>query len=873
MKKYTLFAAMVCLLLSSATFAGMVHQDWDTGVAGSRQAIIDFLGDLVNPTPPVDLEEVIDESLYRGSKDNYVAKFYGWVTVPETGSYQFHYACDDYGMLYVSQDEEMINAEEVAWVDGWCANAEWDKYPSQHSETMELRAGQIMAVMAFYQEAGGGDNMDIGWTGPGLSSDITNPTYLTDYITHIPPVPTRAKGPVPEVGASDLPRDTDLNWTPGKFAATHDVYLGTNFDDVNDATRDDPRGVLVSENQAAETYDPGILEFGATYYWRIDEVNAPPTSTIYKGKVWEFTIEPFAYAIEGVIATSNAVSDATAGPEKIVDGSGLNAAGEHTVLSEDMWHGVPAGDDPVYLMFEFDQVYKLHEVLVWNYNEMFELMLGFGLKSVTVEHSLDGENWTVLGDVELNQATASPDYTTNSTIEFGGIPVKFVKLTINSNHGFLPQYGVSEIQFMQIPAHGREPQPADGATGVSVATALSWRAGREAVSHEISLGTDSEALASIGTSNVPTVTPGVLDLATDYYWQVTEVNEADAITAWAGAIWSFTTEDFIVVDDFESYIDDEGGRIYETWVDGYGIPSNGSTVGHLESPFAEQSIVNNGSQSMPLFYENAGTSMSEAELTITQDWTASLVKSLTLSFQGDADNTGGQLYVKINGTKIVYPGPAGDLRRAAWVLWSIDLAAAGNVSNVTSLIIGVEGAGASGVVYIDDVRLYSEVLPDSTTTESPDVTRAGDIVVGVPNDGDWPGAEHPALALDDDVNTKYLHRKGGSEATGLQVGPLVGPTVVTGLGFTTANDVPTRDPITFELSGSNAGIDGPYTLIAAGDIVDFAGEAEWPRFTKNETPITFNNDVAYTYYQIVFPTLRGESQALMQIAEIELIGE
>jgi len=60
-------------------------------------------------------------------------------------------------------------------------------------------------------------------------------------------------------------------------------------------------------------------------------------------------------------------------------------------------------------------------------------------------------------------------------------------------------------------------------------------------------------------------------------------------------------------------------------------------------------------------------------------------------------------------------------------------------------------------------------------------------------------------------------------------------------------------------------------LIAAGDLVDFAGAAAWPRFTKNETLITFDNTVAYAHYQIVFPTLRGQSEALMQIAEVELI--
>ncbi|MCP4449861.1 MAG: hypothetical protein GY809_00245, partial [Planctomycetes bacterium] len=116
------------------------------------------------------------------------------------------------------------------------------------------------------------------------------------------------------------------------------------------------------------------------------------------------------------------------------------------------------------------------------------------------------------------------------------------------------------------------------------------------------------------------------------------------------------------------------------------------------------------------------------------------------------------------------------------------------------------------------------------------------------------------------------HRKGGAQATGYQITPMVGSTVVTGLTLTTANDAENRDPITFELSGSTAGIDGPYTLIAAGDVVDFAGETAWPRFTKTETAIEFANTAAYTHYQIVFPTLRGEAESLMQIAEVELIG-
>jgi hypothetical protein len=145
-------------------------------------------------------------------------------------------------------------------------------------------------------------------------------------------------------------------------------------------------------------------------------------------------------------------------------------------------------------------------------------------------------------------------------------------------------------------------------------------------------------------------------------------------------------------------------------------------------------------------------------------------------------------------------------------------------------------------------------------------------------DGDqwgWPGAETPDLAIDDNTGTKFLHFRGDLMSTGIQVTPAVGATVVSGITLTTANDEPGRDPISYELSGSNVSIDGPYEVIAAGDIVDFAQADAWPRFAKNETPILFDNAVAYEHYQIVFPAIRGPVGGgvnSMQIAEIELLG-
>jgi len=172
-----------------------------------------------------------------------------------------------------------------------------------------------------------------------------------------------------------------------------------------------------------------------------------------------------------------------------------------------------------------------------------------------------------------------------------------------------------------------------------------------------------------------------------------------------------------------------------------------------------------------------------------------------------------------------------------------------------------EGASNAKIMFVDITALV-------------DVTAPGDLVVGVPDDGDWPGAETPDLAVDDDTGTKFLHFKGEIETTGIQVTPAAGPSIVTGLTLTTANDAIERDPIAFELSGSNESIDGPYELIASGDIVDFSDpNTAWPRFTMNTTPISFDNDVAYAHYQVLFPAVRDPGSAnSMQIAEVELLG-
>ena len=493
---------------------------------------------------------------------------------------------------------------------------------------------------------------------------IVDATWTTDAA---PVVVLRAYSPSPAGGATDVPRDVALSWMPGEFADKQDVYFGTNFNDIDGADRTDPRDVLVSQGQDSNTYAPAdLLEFSQTYYWRIDGVNAPPDSTIFKGDVWSFTTEPFVYSIENITATASS-SEAARGPENTVNGSGLDESGllHGKVADDNMWMSSATGVQPTWIEYDFDRAYKLHEMWVWNSNTSLETAVGFGFKDVSIEYSVDGTDYTTLGTTaEFARAPAVSDYAHNTTVDFSGVTARYVRLTANSNWGgILPQYGLSEVRFFYIPIRAREPSPDSGATDVDVDVTLGWRPGREAAEHHVYLSPDEQAVID-GNVPVAMVTensygPLSLGLGQSYYWKINEVNMAETPTTLDGSVWNFTTREFLVVDDFESYndldpTDPESNRIFNAWIDGYEQPTNGSLVGYDVSPFTEQSNVYTGKQAMPFFYDNSGTARySEAELTLSppQDWTKHGIATLSLRFCGDPNNTAEQMYAKLNGSK------------------------------------------------------------------------------------------------------------------------------------------------------------------------------------------------------------------------------
>ena len=529
-----------------------------------------------------------------------------------------------------------------------------------------------------------------------------------------------AVNPQPADGGSDIPRDSALSWMPGVSAHTHDVYFGTDVGVVSNASVADPQGVLAGQGLTDTALDVGTLAFEQTYYWRVDEVNAAPDNTVFKGNIWSFTVEPKAIPITNIAATASGATP-DMGPENTVNGSGLDSLDQHSMMSQEMWLTTTDGS---WIQYEFDTVYKLHELLVWNSNQAIEAFIGFGVKEMTVEYSADGETWSALdGTIEIPRASGLPTNTVNAVIDMGGAMAKLVKLSVVSAHGFTGQSGLSEVRFMSIPVLPREPQPANGATVSDVDVQLSWRSGREAAAHEVYMGTDPSNMALLDASTDAMVDTGVLDYMTTYAWSVTEVNEAADPTSHAGEVWTFSTPEYAVVDDFESYGGDEGEEIFMTWFDGFGGDTSlgGSTTGHIDAPFVETTSVNSGSQSMPVYVDNDGgffdidgkssaPNFSEVlrEFAPSQDWTTSGIKTLSIMFAGSSGLTG-QLYCKIGTTKLLYDGAPTNLGSSAWQAWNIDLSTVGgNLASVRELAIGVEG-GTSGILYIDDIRLYTRV--------------------------------------------------------------------------------------------------------------------------------------------------------------------
>ena len=305
---------------------------------------------------------------------------------------------------------------------------------------------------------------------------------------------------------------------------------------------------------------------------------------------------------------------------------------------------------------------------------------------------------------------------------------------------FVPQAALSP------PVKASSPSPSNGATGTKMTPMLRWGAGQSAVSHEVYFGTDADAVANADKSSpeykgtkalgAESYDPGKLAWHTTYYWRVDEVNSVNADSPWVGNLWSFTTGDFLVIDDFEDY-DAGDNQIWYSWHDGlgYGAPGTdpyfagngtGAAVGdETTASYTEETIVHGGSKSMPLSYDNnkqgySKYSETELKLTAPRDWTEEGVAELSLWFFGDPNNSDEPLYVAVSNSSgtpavVIHDNPAA-ATIDTWTEWVIPLSAFADQSivltNVDRIAIGLGTrgnmtvAGGSGKMFFDDIRLY-----------------------------------------------------------------------------------------------------------------------------------------------------------------------
>jgi len=255
---------------------GKIIREWWFDISGTN--VSNLTGDARYPNNPDGWEFV---TVFR-APDNWAEQFgsrlRGWLFPPETGDYKFLIEADDEGQIRLSPDQDPANAVLIANTAG---NAE--------SQPQSLVAGERYYIEALMKGGTIADNFRVSWEGPVVGAmDLISARYVgaTPYLAE------RAYSPFPADGASGVKQTSILSWSAGVYAASHEVYFGTDADAVKNANASSPE-YKGAKNLGSESYDPGKLAWDTTYYWRVDEVNNTNPDSPWVGNVWTLSTGAF----------------------------------------------------------------------------------------------------------------------------------------------------------------------------------------------------------------------------------------------------------------------------------------------------------------------------------------------------------------------------------------------------------------------------------------------------------------------------------------------------------------------------------------------------------------------------------------------------
>jgi hypothetical protein len=519
--------------------------------------------------------------------------------------------------------------------------------------------------------------------------------------------------PVPADGARFVNPDVVLSWTSGFGAKRHIVYFGDNFDDVNNAA-DGP-------SQGTNTYTPGTLELDKTYYWRVDEDDI---AEIHKGDVWHFTIAGDGGGVRG----------------DYFKGMNFESHVLNRIDPQIKFSWSDAAPDPVVGADNFSVRWTGEIEAAFTETYTFYTNSDDGIR-LWVDGRLIINNWTDHGITEnRGRIDLLAGQTYGFVLEYyestGSATVDLSWESPHTPKQIIPQAALS------LPLKARNARPANGAVNVKQTAILEWGAGEAAASHRVYFGIDQQAVKNAdagspeykGTVELGSESyePGKFEWGTEYFWRIDEVNNLNPDSPWIGNVWSFTTADYLVIDDFEDY-DAGENQIWYAWLDGLGYgtqgtepssPGNGtgSAVGDESTgSYTEETIVHGGRQSMPLQYNNdqqfsAMYSQVEMTLVYPRDWTENSVGILTIWFRGEPANDAEPLYVALNDSAVVTHDNPDAALIVEWTPWNIDLQVFADqgidLTNVDKIAIGLGARGNTttpgglGKMYFDDIGLY-----------------------------------------------------------------------------------------------------------------------------------------------------------------------
>jgi len=280
------------------------------------------------------------------------------------------------------------------------------------------------------------------------------------------------------------------------------------------------------------------------------------------------------------------------------------------------------------------------------------------------------------------------------------------------------------------------PFAVDGAERVGIEPSLYWSTGQRAQGHIVYFGSE---LADVSEQAQPvpqqpqdanSYQPGLLRLGTRYFWRVDEVSSGDKVAT--GEIWSFTTTERLVVDDFESY-NGSDTRLEDSWIaEGWAYPY----------VVTEDRPVYAGRQAMGFSYYHDEDSPAKLLYAFDQpqDWQRLGIQVLELAFYGDQNNSSqSQLFLSIsdghNEILVEYEQEPNALLYPTWHIWRCEVGNLQEVqlNHITQIAIGVRSRPGEepliipGTVYIDEIKLLSRLCLREHSCEG---DFNGDCIVG-----------------------------------------------------------------------------------------------------------------------------------------------